>query len=315
MTSTGGARSDRPVTGRVPSPGVIAGQPADTTTTSTAGAVDVVVVAFGASELLEVCLSALEDTLPLVVVDNSSDPSVRSVAGRHGARYIDPGRNLGFAGGVNLGLEHGHVTGRDVLLLNPDAQIAPADVARLHQCLLARPDLACVAPAQVDEAGGQPARVGWPFPTPAGAWIEAFGLGRLRRHVDFVIGSVLMMSSAAIDAVGPFDERFFLYAEETDWQRRARDLGWDVAVCPEAAAVHVGAGTGGDSSLREIHFHASHERFVRKYHGAAGWQVYRAGALVGACFRAIVLPRERARKAAYRFHLYRQGPGPVETRS
>ncbi len=315
MTSTGGARSGRPFTGRGPRPEVEADRSAEVGAPTTSGEIDVVVVAFGASELLEACLSALEGALPLVVVDNSSDPSVRSVAGRHGARYIDPGRNLGFAGGVNLGLERGHVSGRDVLLLNPDAQIAPADVARLHQCLQVRPDLACVAPAQVDEVGGQAARVGWPFPTPAGAWIEAVGLGRLRRHVDFVIGSVLMMSSAAVDAVGPFDERFFLYAEETDWQRRARDLGWDVAVCPEATAIHVGAGTGGDSSLREIHFHASHERFVRKYYGPVGWQVYRAGALVGAFVRAIVLRRERARQAAYRFHLYRQGPCRVENRS
>jgi GT2 family glycosyltransferase len=279
------------------------------------GEVDVVVVAYGAPDLLEACLGALGGTLPLVVVDNSSDPSVRTVAVSHGARYLDPGRNLGFAGGVNVGLDQGHVSGHDVLLLNPDAQITPREVTRLHRCLTARTDLACVAPAQFDEAGGRPARVGWPFPTPAGAWIEAMGLGRLRRNEDFVIGSVLMLRSAAIDAVGRFDERFFLYAEETDWQRRARDLGWDVAVCPEVAAFHVGAGTGGDSSLREIHFHASHERFVRKYYGALGWQVYRAGAMVGAFIRAIVLPGQRGRKAANRFHLYRRGPCRVETRS
>ena len=218
---------------------------------------EVVVVAYGAPGLLDGCLGALDDAHPVVVVDNSSDPSVRTVAVSHGARYLDPGRNLGFAGGVNVGLDQGHVSGHDVLLLNPDAQITPREVTRLHRCLRARTDLACVAPAQFDEAGGRPARVGWPFPTPAGAWIEAMGLGRLRRNEDFVIGSVLMLRSAAIDAVGRFDERFFLYAEETDWQRRARDLGWDVAVCPEVAAFHVGAGTGGDSSLREIHFHAS----------------------------------------------------------
>ena len=147
-----------------------------------------VVVAYGAPDLLEACLGALGGTLPLVVVDNSSDPSVRTVAVSHGARYLDPGRNLGFAGGVNVGLDQGHVSGHDVLLLNPDAQITPREVTRLHRCLTARTDLACVAPAQFDEAGGRPARVGWPFPTPAGAWIEAMGLGRLRRTEDFVIG-------------------------------------------------------------------------------------------------------------------------------
>ena len=70
----------------------------------TAGGPDVVVVAYGAPELLDECLRGLGGRFPVVVVDNSSDPSVRSVVEGHGATYIDPGRNLGFAAGVNLGL-------------------------------------------------------------------------------------------------------------------------------------------------------------------------------------------------------------------
>ncbi len=69
------------------------------------------------------------------------------------------------------------------------------------------------------------------------------GLGRLRRRVDFVIGSVLLVRSEALDEVGPFDEQFFLYAEETDWQRRARDLGWACGPLPRG---HRGPRRGGD---------------------------------------------------------------------
>jgi GT2 family glycosyltransferase len=276
-------------------------------------AVDVVVVAFGASDLLELCLDALEGRFSVVVVDNSSDEAVRSVSVAHGADYIDPGENLGFAGGVNVGIGHLPKTGGDVLLLNPDAVVTPEAIGQLGLCLHARSDLACAAPAQFDGKEEQPARVGWPFPTPLGAWVEAVGLGRLRRRVDFVIGSVLLMRASALAQVGPFDERFFLYAEETDWQRRARQLGWRVVLCDQVTATHVGAGTGGDPGSRDVHFHASQELYVRKHYGTGGWWIYRTGVMTGAVLRALVVPGHRGRAAAARFHLYRRGPHRVES--
>jgi glycosyltransferase involved in cell wall biosynthesis len=163
-----------------------------------------------------------------------------------------------------------------------------------------------VAPAQVGPEGA--ARVAWPFPTPSGAWLEAAGLGRLRRGPGFLIGSVLLVRAGALDDVGPFDDAFFLYAEETDWQRRAADRGWRHALRPEVVAAHVGAGTGGDPVGRETHFQASHERYIRKHHGAAGWWSYRAAQLVGNAVRALVRTGPRRRGAALRLHLYRVGP-------
>ena len=266
----------------------------------------VVVVAFHAPDLLDRCLTELGDGLDVVVVDNSSDARVALVADRHGAQYVDPGRNLGFGAGANVGCTRRR--GRDVLLLNPDAAITPEGVRALHAALQADGGLAAVAPRQHDPDLLDDARVGWPFPTPAGAWIEAAGLGCLRRRTGFLIGSVLLLSSAALDDTGGFDEQFFLYAEETDWQRRAADRGWRVAVCQTVVATHVGAGTGGDPVVRETHFQASHERYVRKHHGTAGWWSYRMAALAGAGARAVVLPGERGKAAALRLRLFRTGP-------
>jgi GT2 family glycosyltransferase len=271
------------------------------------GDVDVVVVAYGAVELLDRCLAPLAGRLRLTVVDNSSDPAVEAVAERHGAVYIDPGRNLGFGAGVNMALAQRTSHG-DVLLLNPDATITPDAVARLHQHLLSATDLACVAPAQVDPESGEEARVGWPFPTPMRAWLEAVGLGRLGGHTDFLIGSILLIDAKALADVGRFDERFFLYAEETDWQRRAHELGWRVRLCRDATATHVGAGTGGARLDRDTRFHASNERYMRKHYGTVGWWVFRTGVLSGSLLRALFLPGERGREAATRFHLYLKGP-------
>jgi GT2 family glycosyltransferase len=274
--------------------------------------VDVVVVAYRSPGLLDACLASLGQESQVTVVDNSSDPAVHEVADAHGARYLDPKRNLGFAAGVNLGLEHLPRPRNDILLLNPDATIDQAGVAELHRFLHTRHDLAAVAPAQVDDSG-RVARVGWPFPTPSGAWVEAAGLGRLRRRNDFLIGSVLLLRGEAMADVGPFDEQFFLYSEETDWQRRAHERGWRMALCPGVVATHVGAGTGGDVTERETHFHASLERYVRKHEGDSGWRVFRAGLMAGAMVRALLLPGDRGRRAAARLHLYRTGPCRAES--
>ena len=88
MTREATARTDRPSAD--PHPG--------------GPAVHVLVVAYGAARLLDTCLGELDGAYPVLVVDNSSDPDVRAVAERHGCRYVDPGHNLGFAGGVNVGL-------------------------------------------------------------------------------------------------------------------------------------------------------------------------------------------------------------------
>ena len=270
-------------------------------------------VAYGAPALLDKCLTTLGGTYPVTIVDNSSDAAVRAVAEQHRARYVDPGHNLGFAAGVNCALAR-RAGSNDVLLLNPDATITPGGVAELYEVLHARPTLGCVAPAQLDPSTRESARVAWPFPTPVGAWVEAVGLGGLRRRQDFMIGSVLLIRSEALHDVGPFDEQFFLYAEETDWQRRARNLGWQAALCPQVTATHVGAGTGGNPSVRETHFHASHERYIRKYYGRWGWWIYRVGVMAGALPRALLLPRGRSRPAADRFRLYREGPCRAEER-
>ncbi len=273
---------------------------------------EVVVVAYRSPELLRRALEPIA-SLPMTVVDNSSMPEIAALCTELGVRYLDPGRNGGFAAGVNAALADRLRPDGDVLLLNPDAVVAVDDVAALHRALLARTDLASVGPAQVGDDGSA-ARVEWPYPSPSGTWLEALGLARLRRGPCFVIGSVLLLRAEALAQVGGFDERFFLYAEETDWAYRAHRLGWRHAAVPEVLARHTGAATSGDPTRRDAHFHASQERYLRKHFGASGWQSARLAQWLGAMGRAAALPGERGRAARRRAALYRLGPVRVEAR-
>ena len=272
--------------------------------------VHTVIVAYHAPDGLERCLAAFNDAAPVTVVDNSSSPEVRAVANRHGTEYVDAGANLGFAAGANLGLRQ--LVGRpehDVLLLNPDATLAPRDLQRLS-AFLNRPGnerVAAVSPRLIGSDGnGQ--RVAWPFPTPTRAWAEAAGFGGHPAKQTFVVGAVLLLRWNAVQDVGLFDERFFLYAEEADWQRRVANLGWASAVCADAVAIHRGAGSSENSHTREVLFHAGQETYIRKWHGRTGWWAYRGAACAGASARALAFRGERRAEAARRAFLYLRGP-------
>ena len=275
---------------------------------------EVVVVAYGSPDLLRSALAPLTGRYTVTVVDNSSLPRIREVTEAAGGRYLDPGRNGGFGAGVNYALANRQLPGRDVLLLNPDAVVLPDDVDALHRGLRRDVRAASAGPAQVG-ADGSPARVRWPYPSPLGTWIEAVGLGRLRPVPDdrsFVIGSLLLLRAEALAEVGGFDERFFLYAEETDWALRANRRGWRHVVVQQARAVHVGGGTSADPRVRETHFHASQERYLRKHHGSTGWRLAQVGAVLGAAGRALLLSGPGRAGARRRLRLYLRGPVRAE---
>ena len=272
--------------------------------------IHVVVVAFHRPVQFDRCLAALGGAVAITVVDNSRSASVRSVVLKHGAEYIDPGDNLGFGAGVNVALRR-LLKGppRDVLLLNPDAILAPYDLEALIDYLHV-PDnerVGAVSP-RLESGDSCEQRVVWPFPSPARAWAEAFGLGHLPARRTFVIGAVLLLRWEALCQVGLFDERYFLYAEEADWQRRAVGFGWSSLLCSDAVAGHVGAGTSDDPLRREALFHAAQETYIRKWHGPLGWLLYRAAVLFGASVRALVLVGDRRTQAIQRALLYLRGP-------
>jgi GT2 family glycosyltransferase len=269
----------------------------------------VIIVAYRNTDDLKRCLASLKGWGELVVVDNGNDPAVRRLVDDSGGRYTAPERNIGFAAAVNAGLQQ-RSAGQDALLLNPDAELCPVDAALLVRALHTAPGRAAVAPRLRNTDGGTQ-RTEWPVPSPREAWIDALGIRRwVPPRARFLSGAVLLLNGQALDELGGLDERYFLYAEESDWQLRAQRAGWTVATVEDVEVAHAGGRSSADNRTREVMFHRSGEAFGRKWYGASGWQVMRLASVTGALLR-LVAHCTRPDKSRYAFllRLYLRGGG------
>jgi GT2 family glycosyltransferase len=249
---------------------------------SSAGAdVAVVIVTYDALPWIEQCLESVRD-VPTVVVDNdSTDGTVELVRERFPETRLIEQENLGLAAGWNTGIAA--TDSRYVLLLNADAWLVGDALARLVALADSRPRAAVVGPRLTYPDGHLQRSVrGWPTLwrlateyfflrklAPRSQALNAFYAGGFGhdeiREVEVVMGACMLVRREAIDEVGPADEAFFLFSEETDWCYRFRQAGWEVVFCPEAGCVHVGGAAHGGRMYRENL--KGHLRFLAKHRG------------------------------------------------
>lgn len=280
--------------------------------------IDVVIVTHFSASLLPRVLRALPEQLNVFVVDNASTDGSAEVAASYGATVVRGTVNAGFAAGCNRGAALG--TAKKILFLNPDAVIEPEALELLVKELDDHPQVAVASPRLVYPDGSRQ-QVQWPYPTAAGAWREAFGLaGPVEESSHgFVIGACFLVRREAFEAVGGFDERFWLYGEEADLCRRIEDAGWLVRRFPSATAIHIGGASGGpDPSRNDLvfeHFMRGGEHFVAKHEGRGPLVSYRAANLVGSLGRGFLgVGRRSAEHRARAGRLVRSlstGPGRV----
>jgi GT2 family glycosyltransferase len=87
------------------------------------------------------------------------------------------------------------------------------------------------------------------------------------RVVELATGALLFIRRAAFEDVGPFDEQFFMYWEETDWLERARAKGWQLVYTPVVGAVHSVGGSSGSDTSHSVLLLESTYKYTRKHFG------------------------------------------------
>ncbi len=278
--------------------------------------VDVGVVTYGARDLAVKALRRLVDAdhgcdVRVLVHDNAS-PDGTADAIRAEVPEVDlvaGSENLGFGQAMNRVLARSDAPW--FLCLNPDAWPEPGAVATLVRTALEHPRAACIAPRLERPDGALDFSTG-PFPSLGVALRLAVGyqhFGRRRaeelllagawhydrpRTVDWAIAACWLLRRDAVEQIGGFDERFFMYAEDLEWCWRAHDRGWEVRFEPAALVRHVGGGSteavyqGGQERAWMVNTH----RLLASRKGRAYTAAYQA--LNGlACTRLRVLARLR----------------------
>lgn len=242
--------------------------------------------------LVEACESLFADlatsrlSAELVVVDNGSAPGDHALWRQLPARILAPGENLGYAGGVALGVAE--TSAPVLLLMNPDVLVQPGCVAALRAALDGGAD---AAGPQFFWERGLRLRLPPTEPTAFAAEIASL-LGRRlpacariarrlwRRHAHRhwgarepissfdLSGALLAVRREAWREIGPFDPRYRLYFEEIDWLLRLRRSGGRARFVPQAAAVHLHAQSSRREPRAEAWFAEARSTFRARRFGA-----------------------------------------------
>lgn len=259
--------------------------------------VGVVIVTYNSERHIRPLMESLpaafgEMTWDAVVVDNASADATVARLKEHGCAAVPMGRNAGYAAAINRGLTN-FPTARSLLVLNPDVVVNAGAVAELQRAL-DDPGVGIAAPQtrgfdgrlhltlrrdpSIIRAFGA-AVLGGPLADRLGGLSETVSSGRqyeMAHDVDWAVGSTLLISRACVDLVGPWDERYFLYSEETDFCERARGAGFRVRYAPAAMVKHEGGGGIGQPRLRSMMMINRVRQYRSRHSTAASWAFYLA---------------------------------------
>jgi N-acetylglucosaminyl-diphospho-decaprenol L-rhamnosyltransferase len=244
----------------------------------------VVIVSYECRDVLRDCLRSLVAALSsedeIIVVDNASqDGTVDMLAASfRDVRVVANTSNIGFAAATNAGVRA--ACGRLTLILNPDARVPSGSVEQLVACLDALAGDALVGPRLLDGDGATIQRSAFRFPTPVVVASEQLTLSRFATNdaaniapdhapvpVDWLKGACLLGPTAMLKRYGPFDERFFMFSEDTDLCYRLHADGIPVLYVPGVSIIHIGGvSTRPQRSRMTSMFVDSLYRYYQKHH-------------------------------------------------
>lgn len=288
-------------------------------------AIAAIVVTYRTGPALVACLDALTSDAAithLVVVDNGNPPDVaaalRDRAAAAKVQLLTGHGNVGFARGCNLGAAAAP-DATHLLFVNPDLILESGGAAALAETA-ARGPQPCVAGGRLlDDAGREQRGARRDVVTPWSAFAAFTGLTRLERfgalfrspfrerdplspapiRVGAVSGALMCLTRPGFEALGGFDEGYFLHLEDMDLCRRAAEAGGAVWFDPRAQGVHHGATSDAPAAVVERHKAAGYARYFRKF-ARSPWDKLQAEAMALALPWILAAPWSQRRRAAMR---------------
>ncbi len=251
----------------------------------------IVIVSYNCRTLLRDCLTSIPQAAgglshEIILIDNNSEDGTPALIQKQfpHVRLVRNPANRGFARATNQGLIMS--TGQYILLLNPDAIPGGRACQRTHEYMEGHPGLAAATCKVVRPDGRLDPSCKRRFPSVWDAFARMSGLSRLfpksrvfarydtyyldedtRQEVPLIDACYMMIRRAALEDIGLFDERFFMFAEEMDWCKRAHDRDWSIGYDPAGTTTHIKGEVTRHLPFRMLYqFHRSMALYYLKYH-------------------------------------------------
>ena len=250
----------------------------------------IIIINWNTKDLLLACLGSLSQQqinykTEIIVVDNASSDGSPEIVNKNyqHVKLIRNDMNLGFGKANNIGIKQSR--GRYVCLLNSDVRVLPGCMESLINFMdqnksigISSPKI--LAPDMIMQSTCRKLPSLWNnicellylnklFPKSemfSSEHMDFFD-HKTVRHVEGLAGCCLIIRKAALDQVGLFDERFFIYFEETDLCKRFRQAGWDIVFSPDAVVIHHHAASSSKDPVRfHIEFIKSQMQYWEKNH-------------------------------------------------
>ncbi len=268
--------------------------------------------------------------LEAVVIDNGSRDVFKAEARDYrnfSLHIVRSEENLGFAGGQNLGIKYALSKGADfVLVLNNDVMLDKEFLVNLLATFSQKNDCAVVCPKiyfakgyefhkdryKDDERGKVIWYAGgvmdWKNVIAYHKGVDKVDKGQFNKvsETEFATGCCMMVKKDVFDSVGFFDEKYFLYYEDSDFSMRAKAKGINIYFQPESVIWHLNAGSAGGSgsSLQDYYITRNRLLFGLKYAG-----VRAKFALIRESAKLLIRGRRWQKRAVFDYYLGNLGKG------
>jgi len=235
--------------------------------------VGAVILTWNSAAVISDCVSSVlasDLQMKVCVVDNGSTDGTPELVARSfpDVELIQTGENLGYAGGNNVGIAELLRRGIEyVFVLNPDAVVEPATVGRLLARADADHDLAAVSPVityrDSDRIWYGGSEIDWRTGETKHSW-EGRELGSVpvAEFTQRFCGCAALLRSSALERVGLFDERFFLYFEDTELSVRLQKAGFKIGVESSAVCRHANSTSTGGGKSGTYQYYMTRNRLV-----------------------------------------------------
>jgi len=242
--------------------------------------ISIIIVNFKSQDNLRACVSSIlnklkQGSFEIIIVNNDAQENVlNETIGLPEIQIINLEKNVGFGTAINTGAKIAQ--GEWLMLLNPDARLLTSQ-QKMFDFFAATPEAGIISPKLVREdgkvqewsAGVNPnlfdlVRNNFGFPKSKKLWES-----QETKEADWSSGAAMVVKRDIFDKIGGFDENIFMYFEDIDLCKRAREAGKKVFYFPQDEVAHFGGKSAKNKKKQKADYYKSQDYYFQKHFGRA----------------------------------------------